>query len=385
MDTRLLWLALGGFAGGLESFLIGSLLPGISTDMGVTIGLAGLVVTGYALAYAFGTPVLMALFGGADRRKLLAAAELTFALAALLIAFSPEFGWLFVGRIVVALGAGLYTFTALATAVAMTPPERRGQAIGTVIAGQSFAVLIGVPVGAMVAANYGWRATYFIVAALALTAAVALFLRVPQGLSGDTKTLIERIRVVRVPGMPMALLTTLVFMIAAYMPLIYVAPLSLQAAGAGRDMLPIILMANGIGAVIGSNLGGRIADRLGTRRATILATVAQVLVMMSFATVSHLPQGLALAAFALTTGVLGFVGWGFWPAQSSRIAGLAPDDAPLALSLNGTALNIGVALCATIGGATVDSIGAGSIAFVCIPFALAAVLLAVLSRETSAR
>lgn len=384
MDTRLLWLALGGFAGALESFLLGSLLPGISTEMGVTIGQAGLVVFGYALVHGFGTPVLAALFGGADRRKLLSIAELTFAVAALLIALSPEFGWLFAARIALAVGAGLYTVTALATAVAMSAPERRGRAIGAVVTGQSLAVLVGVPVGAMIAATFGWRAMYFIVAALGFVAATALLVRLPRGLSGDRRTLLERIRVVRVPGIPMALLTTFAFMVAAYLPLVYVAPLSLHAVGAGREMLPLILLANGIGAFGGSNLGGRIADRLGTRNATLLATGAQVLVMVSFTVVPYLPEGLGLAAFLITLGLGGFVGWGFWPAQSSRIAELAPDAAPLALALNGTALNAGVALCAAIGGATIDNVGAGGIALVSMPFAIAALLLAVLFRETGA-
>lgn len=381
MDTRLWWLALGGFAGAFESFLLGSLLPSISTDMGVTIGVAGLVVTGYALVHGLGTPVLAAIFGAADRRKILTTAEFTFAIAALLIALSPEFPWLFVARIVLAVGAGLYTVTALATAVGMSTPERRGQAIGTVVAGQSAAVLVGVPVGALLAANFGWRAVYIVIALLGLAAASALFVRLPRGLTGDRKTLLERIQVARVPGIPLALLTTLLFMIAAYLPIIYIAPYTLHAARIGRDLLPIVLLANGIGAVAGSNLGGRIADRLGTRQATLLATAAQVAIMVCYVTVPSLPGPLALIGLLLTMGAHGFIGWGFWPAQSSRIAGLAPDSVPLALSLNGTALNLGVALCATIGGATIDNIGAGAIALVGLPFAIASLVVATVSRE----
>ena len=48
VDTRLLLLALGGFAGSVESFLLGSLLPSIGNDTGVTIGQAGYLVFAYA-------------------------------------------------------------------------------------------------------------------------------------------------------------------------------------------------------------------------------------------------------------------------------------------------------------------------------------------------
>jgi predicted MFS family arabinose efflux permease len=72
----------------------------------------------------------------------------------------------------------------------------------------------------------------------------------------------------------------------------------------------------------------------------------------------------------------GFVGWGFWPSQSSLIAGLVPGSPALALSLNLTALNIGVALAARIGGVIVDQSNAAWLAAAGIPFALAALAVA---------
>ncbi|RWF37217.1 MAG: MFS transporter, partial [Mesorhizobium sp.] len=47
----------------------------------------------------------------------------------------------------------------------------------------------------------------------------------------------------------------------------------------------------------------------------------------------------------------GIVGWAFPPAQASRIIKLAPDAAPIVLSLNASALYLGVALGAVVGGA----------------------------------
>lgn len=168
MDKRLLLLALGGFAGSVESFLLGSLLPSIGTDVGVSIGQAGYLVFAYALVYAIGTPILSTVFGGLDRRRLLASAEFLFASSALAMALLPQFGWLVAARICLALGAGLYTATALATAVALAPSGRHGRAIAIVVAGQSFAVLAGVPAGAFIASMLGWRAVYGIVGGSAL-------------------------------------------------------------------------------------------------------------------------------------------------------------------------------------------------------------------------
>ena len=51
MDTRLLILAFGTFAGATDGFVIGSLLPAIAGDSGATVAQAGYIVFGHALAY----------------------------------------------------------------------------------------------------------------------------------------------------------------------------------------------------------------------------------------------------------------------------------------------------------------------------------------------
>ena len=58
MDSRLLWLALGAFAGSVESSLIVSVLPSIAAETGVTLAQAGYLIFGYSVAYGIGTPVL---------------------------------------------------------------------------------------------------------------------------------------------------------------------------------------------------------------------------------------------------------------------------------------------------------------------------------------
>ncbi|RYG21398.1 MAG: hypothetical protein EON93_25960 [Burkholderiales bacterium] len=52
MDIRLIWLAVGTFAIGVESFAISSLLPQIADSTGATLTQAGYLVLAFALANA---------------------------------------------------------------------------------------------------------------------------------------------------------------------------------------------------------------------------------------------------------------------------------------------------------------------------------------------
>lgn len=375
VDRRLLWIALGGFVGANEGFLIGSLLPLIGTEFKVSVGQAGLVVFAHALAYAVGTPILSAIFGKVDRRSVLVGAELTFAFFALLMAVAPSFWWLVVARTGLALGAGLFTATAFGTAIAISPPDRRGRAIGTVASGQSLALLVGVPTAAFVAVTAGWHILYFAASAMAVLAALAFWTQLPPDIPGDPRPLSERVAVVQVPGVARTLLIMLVFMLAAYIPLIFVAPMAAHLAGFGREMLPIVLLANGAGAVAGTTSGGKLADLLGARKTVSLLCLAQVGILVSYAAIPLILPMLAAPAYLLVIAAAGFVGWAFWAAQSSLLGSIAGAAVSLALALNLTALNLGLSLAAVIGGAVIDNVGVGALAAVAIPFALIAVAL----------
>ncbi len=368
MDSRLFWLALAAFVGATEGGLIAGMLPAISADLGVTMGQAGLVMVGYAIAYAVGTPVLAVVLGGVGRRRILGWAEFGLAVCAALIALAPYFGWIVGMRTLLAVCAGTFTGTAMATAAMIAPPGGRGRALQIVTMGQSLAVLVGVPLGAYVAAHFNWRVNYAVIAAMAAAAALALYLRLPRGMYGDTQSMRERVRVLGNPGMVPALLTTLAFMGGSWPMIIYVGAVT-AGLGIGLDALPVVLLANGIGAVTASLSAGRIADRLGNRVTVSVMIVCTLLVLAGFALLAVLPAELRLGGLLVVGAVQGYLGWGYWIAHCSEMAHLAPSSVPVAISLNMAALNIGMAGAAAAGGAVVDHWGAGMLPYAGAPLA----------------
>ena len=378
MDSRLFWLALAAFVGSTEGGLIAGLLPSIGDEMHVTAGQTGQVVLGYSLAYAIGTPLLSALLGGVGRRRVLAGGEFILAVGALLIAISPMFAWVVSARTLLAVGAGLFTATALATAAMIAAPGQRGRALQVVSMGQSLAVLLGVPLGAYVGTHYSWRIDYFAIAAMAFAAALALYLRLPKGMPGDQQTLADRVRVLGNRGVVPALLTTLVCMIAAYFPIIFIGPV-MSAAEVSHDLLPLPLFANGVGAVLASLTAGRVADRVGNKTAVVVACAVLIAALAVFIPLPQLPVGLRPVVLIGTFGVLGYIGWGYWIAHCSEMAHLAPTSVPVVMSLNLTALNVGVAIAAVVGGAIVDAWGANALGFAAVPIAVIALALALVT------
>src|SRR4051812_14370144 len=129
------WLATAAFAIGTEAFVIAGLLPIMAADLHVTLAATGQLITAYAITYAIGSPILAVLFSNFDRRTVVSTALLCFIVGNLLAAVATGFATLMMSRMLMAVGAGLCTPTAMAVAVAIASPERRGRAASMVISG----------------------------------------------------------------------------------------------------------------------------------------------------------------------------------------------------------------------------------------------------------
>ncbi len=352
MDKRLFWLALGSFTISTEGFVISSLLPDIAGDAGISIPLAGTLITAFALAYAIGTPILATLTGEWDRRRVIMWTLTFFVLGNVAAALSSSFELLLIARIIMALSSGLFAATAQGTAVALVDGHHRARAIAVVVGGTTVAVALGAPLGALVAAFAGWRGTFFAIAGLGALVGAILWYRLPRGIIGTRLPLRARLSAAVRPGVMPILLTTTLALIGAFTVFAYVAPLAIESGGLSPIALPGMLLAFGVGAVVGNIAGGQAADRFGATRTVgwSLALSAAMLVMLSVIP-TFLPQHIAGPVLMAMMVPWGIVGWAFPPAQASRIIKLAPDAAPIVLSLNASALYLGVALGAVVGGA----------------------------------
>ncbi|WP_157944653.1 MFS transporter [Mangrovicella endophytica] len=385
MDKRLYWLALGTFAIGVESFAITSLLPQIASSVSVSLAEAGYLIIIYSLANAFGTPVLAAVTGGIDRRTVLVSAALAFAAAGLWAALSSGYGGLMAARAAMAICAGLYTATAQATGVAIASADHRARAISIIVGGTTLAVAFGAPLGSLVGTLAGWRGTYVFVAIFGLVAAAAIWRLIPAGLKSAPIPLSQRLGAITVPGVPVALLTMWLYMSGAFTVIVYLSVVTVDAMQLPGGLIPAVLLAFGIGAAVGNIVGGQCSDRFGTIPTLIGATLLSSLLQAILALAPSLPESTRMPLFFTLMVLWGATGWAFAPPQASRLARLAPASAPLVLSLNSSALYLGIATGSLAGGLVLDHGSATQLPLVAIAFTVLALAVLAAGRLSWAR
>ncbi len=348
-------LACGTFASGTDGFVIAGILPSIARDLGVSVAVAGQMVTLFAIAYALGSPVLMAFVaGGSSPKRLLSAAMAAFAVVNLLAAVAPNIGVLALARVLAALLAGIYVPTAAAAAAMLVGPELRGRALALVLGGASVATALGVPAGVWLESRFSWRATFVFVTVLALLALAGILLKLPAAAALPKVPLRARLAPLARADVLLVLIVTLLAMTAGFSIYTYVGPVFGQPGAVGARWVALLLFAFGCGSLIGSWLGGYGADRWGAERTLVAGlSVFTANFALLWLSARSLP---AACAFMFVWGV---VGWGFVPPQQHRLIRLAPSVAPIVLSLNASAMYLGIAAGSAVGGVVASSAGPG--------------------------
>ncbi|MGW0203031.1 MFS transporter, partial [Nonomuraea sp. NPDC003201] len=146
-------------------FVIAGILPGIATDLAVSIPAAGLLVTAYAIGMIVGGPVLTALTARFPRKPLILVLLAITIAGNLASALAPAYGVLFAARVVTSLVTSTFFANAIVIAVSTAAPGKQASTVSKLVFGMNLSMILGAPIGTFIGNAHGWRATFLVVAA----------------------------------------------------------------------------------------------------------------------------------------------------------------------------------------------------------------------------
>jgi DHA1 family inner membrane transport protein len=362
---------------GSGAFVLGGILEPVSVSLNISLAAAGQAMTAYAVSTAILAPLLIVLTVKWSRRSVIQLALVLFTAGCVVSALAPNFATLLLGRALMGGGA-MFTAAAAALAVGMVAPALRGRALAITFLGMSISYAVGVPLGAWLGFEYGWRVPVWLSAAASLGALLSVGWLVPANLAGHASSFVGFRAVATNPAVLRVWLRTLLYFIAVFSVFAYIGPLLQALNPMSSGGLSLTLAAFGLSGVAGTLVGGWANDRFGSLR-TLVGQLTVMIVMMALL---PLTQGyIPLMVIALV--VWGVAGFGMMTPQQSRLASLSPKQAPLLLSLNGSMLYMGTALGSMLSGALLDTLGLVQLAWVGVPFALLALLTLVFDRRAA--
>lgn len=343
-------LAAGAFGIGTTEFVIMGLLMQVSADLGVSVPAAGLLISGYALGVFVGAPLLTLATRSLPRKTVLIALLVIFTVGNIACAMAPNYEALMAARVVTSLAHGTFFGVGSVVATGLVGPDRRASAIAMMFTGLTAATLLGVPFGAWLGLDYGWRSTFWAVAAVGVLATIVLTVFVPNTRErSQTPPLRDELAVLARPQVLLGLLMTVLGYAGVFAVFTYIQPILTRITGFSDAAVSPILLVFGAGMAIGNILGGRIADkRLVPALIGTLATLAAVLILMTPALQAKIPAVVAIGLF----GAAAFATVA--PLQLRVLEKAGGAGQSLASSLNIAAFNLGNALGAWTGGLVID-------------------------------
>ncbi len=374
----LLSLAIGSFGIGMTEFVVMGLLPEIAADLHPTawaaspedaIAGAGWLITLYALGVVVGAPTIAASVAKYPRHRVMLCLAAALTLFNALTFVLPTFELVAASRFLAGLPHGAYFGIGALVAADVLGPGNRAKGVAFVLTGLTVANVVGVPIGTFLGQQFGWRVAFVIVAAIFALATVMIAFTVPPHAGDPGRTIRAELGAFRIGQVWLTLGVGAIGFGGFFAAYSYIASIVTDVAGSPAWVVPIVLIVMGVGMTAGNLVGGHLAD-LDLKRTLLLGLAALIVVQVLLALTAQWIVALAFFVFAV-----GFVSSVLSPAIQTRLMDVAGDNQSIAAALNHSALNIGNASGAFLGGLVISA-GLGFVAPVWVGVALAAAGLA---------
>lgn len=369
-----LLVALGflSFAGVYTNVVISPVLVEVADEFGVSTGTAGLLVAVYGLP-----GIVVGLFAGplSDRRGrkpfLLWGAVL---MAALTIAgaFATTFVVLLASRVVAGVGASVIFPNVNAAVGDEFPYRERGRAMSTIIATNTMAPIVGVPLAGLIADAITWRASLALVGVLGIAAALVLWRMLGRGQvhAGNVPSRELYARIFRDASARAAVVSSLFGAVFWFTWVTYVVAFFQQTFGLSTSFASFVVLTGGVGVLVGSLLGGRLGDRIGHRPIVGWSiAIAGVLLFVE----TNVPLGLAGAA--LLNFLVSCAAGARFATNTVLLSELAPNARGTLMAVNSSIVSLGIVLGTALGGVLVDGAGFGALGTLSLVAALGSAIV----------
>ena len=367
-------LAVGIFAMVTVEELPIGVLTLISDDLGASEGAVGLGVTlAGALAGVMGLATSLVI-GTLDRRLVLVVALLVVSAATTATALATHVVVYLLARLAAGLGIGVFWALIAIVASRIVAPERAALATTVAFAGASGATILGVPIGTWLGTSWTWHVAFFVLAAVCLVTAGAVWLLVPRVLVRERFTPEGYRRAWSIGPVRLALVVTAVLVVAQFCAYTYASPALQRFAGVSEAGVGGMLLLMGIVGLVG-NVGSAPIMRARPMLALLLVTVG-----MTTGIVALMLSGTPAFA-AVAVAVWGLFGGAMAVVLQHWVLTSAGEHAEPAAALDSGIFNFAIAGGAALGAGVLSVADVRAVFAVAAAGMLAATLMVLLYRR----
>jgi len=335
-------------------------LPEMAASLSVEPVQIGVLVTIWAVTIIVTSMPLTRITSSLDRRLVVGASMLVFAVANALTAIAPVYEVVVVSRVLAAIAHGLFWSIVMVYTAQLVAREHLGRAISIVSGGVAVATVIGLPAGTALAQALDWRTSFWVLAVVMAVIGLLVLTRMPrvtpaQPASEEGRPHLTADRTI-LPSTGVGL-TAALLALAHFSLFTYIVPYFDEAAGFDPEWTSTLLLVFGGAGAVGLILSGIVADRWPSR-----AVITSLLLFAASAfTLALLARTPAVVIAAIL--IWGVASGALPPLMNARMMQVASEALrPLASAALVVFFNVGIGLGSLIGGLIESASGPQAIA-----------------------
>lgn len=336
--AALVFLFLGNIMIGSGVLAPAAMINSMTADLQVSTVAIGALIGWGAVVLCIGAPVFGFITNRIDRRALLTASLVLYAVGHAASAFAQDYGTLLVMRLLMISGAAIFTPQAASAVGLIVPEARRAGSVAVVFMGWAVAGAVIIPLMSIAGEVLNWRIIYGALAAGSALAAVGVFLVLPARLHAARMSLKSWGEVITRPAILLLLAATSLQVMGQFTLFPYLAAELRRASLAGPSAVALALALYGGAGLFGSILAARTVSTLGAARTHMVALSAMALGLL----------GWSLFSASLVPAIISVFVWGLGfgagvSMQQARLIAVAPALSSASVALNTSVLYLGQA------------------------------------------
>lgn len=273
-----LWLLV--FSSASQTMILSPILPMIGDELQIGDAVLGTLVSVYSIMVGIFAILAGPVSDKIGRRRILILGCGTMTLALTLHAFVTGYATFVAVRIFAGCAGGILSGAAVSYIGDYFPYERRGWATGWVMSGSAFGQIVGIPIGIVMAARWGFRSPFYMFAVTMALTVFLLILRVPQPdvqrsrhrLSVG-KAAADYLEMLRRPEVAWAAAAFFMMFLGVSIFVVYLPTWLERDLGVTGDQIAIMFLIGGIANVLTGPQAGKLSDRVGRKGIILLACV----------------------------------------------------------------------------------------------------------------
>lgn len=279
-----LWLMV--FSASSQVIIISPILPRIGEALSIPEALQGWLITSYAVFLSIFALIIGPISDKVGRRVVLIIGCGAMAVALWLHAVADSFVSLLVVRAAAGAAGGMLSGAAVSYVGDYFPYNKRGWANGWVMSGVAFGQIVGIPIGTILADQFGFRAAFLMFAGTMTLTTVLIWAFVPQpevDRDTDRLTLGKAISTYREllqrPVVVSASMTYFLMFFSIGLFIIYLPTWLEHELNVSGTAIASLFFVGGLATVVTGPLAGKISDTTGRKPLIVFSCLGLAVIM----------------------------------------------------------------------------------------------------------